>query len=183
MKKLLSWICLLPPRKQGQLPGQAAILFTGSGTIFQPWFSCWNLNYCVFCSCCFLAFQFCVFKTNGAPGFSFHTNSSQVSFNKQHPVCLFRLLIMFLTILNCPLQYHLGCEAVHTKTGGKFMPVSRTSCQDSEGSEYSPGDEALTSYSLALKSKEVKAPNFSLLSLWESRSTGPGHLKEPSLLL
>lgn len=25
-----------------------------------------------FCSCCFLAFQFCIFKTNGAPGFSFH---------------------------------------------------------------------------------------------------------------
>lgn len=60
------------------------------------------------------------------------------------------------------------------------MPASRTSYQDSEGSEYSPQDEALTSDPLALKLKKVKAPKSALLSLWESRSISPGHLKGPS---
>lgn len=160
--------------------------WSGIDTIFQPWFFYWNLSYCVFIPVVFLAFQFCVFKTNGDLGFSFHntltahkspTISNIPSVHSKH----ISDHIPDHPELSTSISSWVGGSAY--KIGREVHASIRTSCQDSEGPEYSPPGWSTYIRFPGTEIKEGKAPKSALLSLWESRSIGPGHLKGPSFLL
>lgn len=169
-----------------------AIFFTGSGSDtdhFSAWTHWPNFEELCFCLFCSAAFQFYVFETPSGCLFPQHTDSSQpVSYNKQHPLCWFLspFLIIFLVILKRPFQSHgLGHAEMQIQTGREFQAIEQKNLLAGQWVLRMEALGCSTYIRLPGTEQSVigKVPEGSLLSLWTSRSSGPGHLKGPSFRL